>query len=372
MTFSQNGVFNMEDPWDIDEKEDVVRSKTKKDDKIEVRESVKPTIGAEESMFSTISTWRFVAVIMLALLIASIFTSGFQFGGATGAAVANPITKDEATTKAVEFINNNLLADGGVTAELVSSEDRGDLFEVKLTILGQPYSSYITKDGKLLFPQGIDLTTAAAAAAAAPAVAERVDVSADDDAVNGDEDAPVTIIEFSDFQCPFCAKFDDCVDTHKYADEVAKDFADGAAVGVTGTPAFFVNGKLLSGAQPFTAFEALIEAELAAGSADSNEVTAAAVVDTSGSTKKFTIVAKKFRFTPSQLRVQQGDTVQLDVKRDDVDFDFVLDEFGVTEKMLLGKVTKVEFVADTKGSFTYTCGNCDGKEDIMKGTLIVE
>ncbi|HLC19462.1 MAG TPA: DsbA family protein, partial [Candidatus Nanoarchaeia archaeon] len=170
------------------------------------------------------------------------------------------------------------------------------------------------------------------------------------------------------------AKFDDCVDTNKYADEVSKDLADGAAVGVTGTPAFFVNGKLLSGAQPFTAFEALIEAELASGSSDSNEVTAAAVVDTpeTGSTKKFTIVAKKFRFTPSQLRVQQGDTIQLDVKSDDVDFDFVLDEFGVTEKMLLGKVTKIEFVADTKGSFTYTCGNCDGKEDIMKGTLIVE
>ena len=33
------------------------------------------------------------------------------------------------------------------------------------------------------------------------------DVSADDDAFLGDKNAPVTIIEFSDFQCPFCRKF---------------------------------------------------------------------------------------------------------------------------------------------------------------------
>lgn len=172
-----------------------------------------------------------------------------------------------------------------------------------------------------------------------------------DDPVLGNADAPVTIVEFSDFQCPFCrrfwadtytqlkeeyidtgkvrlvfrdyplpfheaatpsaiaancadeqgkfwqyhdkmfieqekqgqstvtygvtelkawaqqlglntAQFNQCLDSKKYADEVEADTAAGSAAGVSGTPSFFVNGQLLVGAQPFSAFKALIDAEL--------------------------------------------------------------------------------------------------------------
>ena len=37
----------------------------------------------------------------------------------------------------------------------------------------------------------------------------------------------------------------------------------GRAVGVSGTPTFFINGRSFSGAQPFEAFERIIEEELA-------------------------------------------------------------------------------------------------------------
>jgi protein-disulfide isomerase len=37
---------------------------------------------------------------------------------------------------------------------------------------------------------------------------------------------------------------------------------DGNDVGVDGTPAFFINGRMLSGAQPFEAFKKIIDEEL--------------------------------------------------------------------------------------------------------------
>jgi protein-disulfide isomerase len=157
----------------------------------------------------------------------------------------------------------------------------------------------------------------------------------------GPADASVTIVEFSDFQCPFCARaqpvvervmkayagkvrlvfrdfplsfhsnaaraaeaghcadeqsrfwplhdwifqhqnelgaaelsgaarelgldgqrFDACMATHKYEQAVADNQAAGEKAGVSGTPAFFVNGELLSGAQPFEKFQELLDRQL--------------------------------------------------------------------------------------------------------------
>jgi protein-disulfide isomerase len=58
-------------------------------------------------------------------------------------------------------------------------------------------------------------------------------------------------------------RFNACVDSHKYKSVVDTDMKDGEKAGVSGTPAFFVNGRTLSGAQPFEEFKDLIDEELA-------------------------------------------------------------------------------------------------------------
>ncbi len=45
-------------------------------------------------------------------------------------------------------------------------------------------------------------------------------------------------------------------------DRIRADAAEAKELGVSGTPAFFVNGRFLSGAQPFSSFKRLIEEEL--------------------------------------------------------------------------------------------------------------
>jgi protein-disulfide isomerase len=58
------------------------------------------------------------------------------------------------------------------------------------------------------------------------------------------------------------ARFNACVDSRKYKDRVDIDIRDGNEVGVSGTPAFFINGRMLTGAQPFDAFKRIIDEEL--------------------------------------------------------------------------------------------------------------
>jgi protein-disulfide isomerase len=58
-------------------------------------------------------------------------------------------------------------------------------------------------------------------------------------------------------------KFNACVDSHKFADQVETDISAGNDAGVNGTPAFFINGRALSGAQPFEEFKRIIDDELA-------------------------------------------------------------------------------------------------------------
>jgi len=171
----------------------------------------------------------------------------------------------------------------------------------------------------------------------------RVDIKVEGAPSKGKAKAPVTIVEFSDFHCPFCrrvlptldqiesrygdkvrlvfrdfpidnlhpgarkgheaarcaneqgrfwpyhdklfanapkassedlngyakevgldvAAFEQCLNSGKYRAAVQQDIEEGKRVGVTGTPAFFINGRLIAGAQPLNVFTRVIDDELA-------------------------------------------------------------------------------------------------------------
>jgi protein-disulfide isomerase len=205
----------------------------------------------------------------------------------------------------------------------------------------QPIRAYLTQERMQLarqqFIDALRLKTPVRVMLDAP----RQNIAAAKGAAKGPANAPIEIIEFSDFQCPFCqranptveqvlktygdrihfvyrhfplnnhpnarpaaeasqcaaeqgkfweyhdtlfanpsklsdadlkqhaaglgldtGKFNACVDTHKYKAQVDADMEAGEEAGVNGTPAFFVNGRMLSGAQPYEQFKRLIDEEL--------------------------------------------------------------------------------------------------------------
>ena len=57
-------------------------------------------------------------------------------------------------------------------------------------------------------------------------------------------------------------RFNSCLDNGETAGIVKADLDEARKIGVSGTPSFFINGEKVSGAQPFAAFEAVIERAL--------------------------------------------------------------------------------------------------------------
>jgi hypothetical protein len=91
-----------------------------------------------------------VAVIVTGVLIFVNVNHGFSFPTIFGKS-ANQLGK-----QAVDYINNNKLS--STPASLVSVSETSGLVKVRIKIGTSEFDSYVSKDGKLLFPQAFDMT----------------------------------------------------------------------------------------------------------------------------------------------------------------------------------------------------------------------
>ena len=98
-----------------------------------------------------ITTWILagLSILLLAGLILAL-TVGHK--ASPGSANAESMAKVQASVES--YIKG--ISDSSATVD--SIVDEKNLYHVKLTVAGRQYDSYVTKDGKILFPQGIDIT----------------------------------------------------------------------------------------------------------------------------------------------------------------------------------------------------------------------
>jgi len=99
-------------------------------------------------MAKTQTNWK---VIIIALIIASFILS--YSGGLKSFNLYEP--KEVKVLKAVDYINKNLLQGATATAEGITEES--GVYKFILKIGEEKYDTYLTKDGRLLFPEGIEI-----------------------------------------------------------------------------------------------------------------------------------------------------------------------------------------------------------------------
>ena len=112
-----------------------------------------------------------------------------------------------------------------------------------------------------------------------------------------------------------------------------------------------------------------------AGTATGNE-TAGTDTDLGSSANPTVVVdvsGANFRFSKAEIRVKEGDTVQINFTAGDMQHDWVIDEFSARTAIVpSGQSSSVTFVADKKGTFEYYCSVGQHRQMGMKGTLTVQ
>ncbi len=291
-----------------------------------------------ESFFKDASTWQAFTGILIILLIFAVFTQGFRF---TKETPLQTLSLNDAQAKALTYVNTKLLQPP-FTAVAKKTIDVGNFYKVTLSVAGQDVDSYVTKDGKLFFPQGFDLTAS-------------------------DNSVSKSVSDTS--------KADP-----KSASSSTSNIKDSSASKTTSTTSKTTNVSSTAATKPASTSTPPISTQ---GTAPSTSTSTQAQASTSSPTStsststtsvktyphQVSLGAKKWFFSSDKIIVKQNDHVILTLRPENIAFTFAIKDLGV-QKEISGPTT-IEFDALTKGTFTYTCSSCEDWRG-MSGTLVVE
>jgi len=88
--------------------------------------------------------------------------------------------------------------------------------------------------------------------------------------------------------------------------------------------------------------------------------------------KVIKITAKKFNYSPGELKLKKGVPVILEFRSLDVVMGFNLPDFGVRADIIPGKATRLRLVPDKTGTFVFLCDVfCGSGHEEMNGRLTV-
>ena len=116
----------------------------------------------------------------------------------------NIISEQEASEKVSTFLTELT----GSEVNSLDVEDAGSLYQVTVNFQGQQIPVYITKDGERFIEQAISIDQGVPQQPE-PETADLDSSQIENEPYLGDEDAPVIIVEFSDYNCPFCGRHND-------------------------------------------------------------------------------------------------------------------------------------------------------------------
>jgi heme/copper-type cytochrome/quinol oxidase subunit 2 len=88
--------------------------------------------------------------------------------------------------------------------------------------------------------------------------------------------------------------------------------------------------------------------------------------------RTFVVDARQFAYSPSELNLNLGDTVTIQLVSTDVAHGFYIDGYDVSTQADPGQTSTLTFVANKAGSFRFRCNvTCGAMHPFMIGKLIV-